>query len=430
MSVSSPLTSKFDPTRISADSVHGFGPETFVTLPPTVQHLARGLPVEFHCHGIGSADFSDLGRLSLSAVEEAAAREGVRCVPTLYLPFSRFEAFLAMMQRFSERRADGLHENIVGFAVEGPMLGSFGGTPEDGVWLPTRREWLQLAECGPLGLRYVVISPDALLPDSPLAAAKTLEHPELEWIVRTLLEHGVRPALGHFLKTSPEASAECVQRTVESAREAGARPFSGDVTTDHLFNDMPLRFVHAWRTRQDRERRQVELAAADLASWSIDTVLEQCGPVPGTIMREAHLGGLVACLNFDGEHVDIEVAKRAAELIGSRSVIAMTDRTDRPFLGSQALSRRADNSLYYQAKGIVAAGSRDIDAQIDNMRHCGISEADIWTMVMATPSRVLGLPQCDAPQTYLTCIGTDGKRYFRSGDEWATPCRETFGSTT
>jgi hypothetical protein len=387
-----------------------------------IQRFVDGLPVEFHCHGMGTTDFSDLAGLSLSGLEESARSEGVWCLPTIYLPYSKLAAFEGLMQRFAVRNAQGLHRSVVGFAIEGPLLGAFGGTPEDGVWGPTKREWERLAMCGPMGLQYIVLSPDGLQPGSPLAPNGKDDYPSIEWIVQILLAHGVRPGFGHFMKSNAPLAAECIERALEAAQGAGARPFSGDVLTDHLFNDMPLNFKHAWRT-DDRSRRELELREVDLPSWSLGNLEERCGPVPAALMRAAHAGKLTLCLNFDGEHVDIEVAKRAVELVGPRSVIAMTDRTDKPRLGSQKLTRRADNTLYYQSQGIVAAGSQHIDRQISNMRRAGIDEQSIWTMTTGTPARVLNLPTRDRDMAFLTCVDARGDRFFHNGARWTAPLR-------
>jgi N-acetylglucosamine-6-phosphate deacetylase len=378
----------------------------------------EGLPVEFHCHGMGNVDFSAFDDFDLEEVERLAAAEQVWVIPTVYMPYSKFEGFLRLLRRFSERRADGLHRHLIGFAVEGPMLGSFGGTPEDGVWLPTYSEWERLFACGRFGLQYVVMSPDALLPESPLAAKRTKDHPDVEWVVASAIAHGVRPALGHFLRKNPEASAACVERCLEAAVKAGARPFRGDVVTDHLFNDMPLSFKHAWRTREQKVKRTHELPAVRLEEWTLENIDARCGVVPAAIMRGANAGVLTACINFDNEHVAIEVAKRAVEIIGAESIMAMTDRTDRPSLGSQALTRRDYNTLFYQAGGIVAAGSQPLDRQITNMREAGIDERTLWALVSLNASRILELPTRVDSDATLTCVNEAGHRVHYDGEQW------------
>ncbi|MGW4365707.1 hypothetical protein ACWEKT_08680 [Nocardia takedensis] len=391
--------------------------------PEDIRLVVEGLPVEFHCHGIGGMDFSRFRDVDLEQIETMAAREGIYCLPVSFVPYPDFEAFLAMMRLFERRRAEGLHRHLVGFAMEGPILASVGGTPADGVWLPSKHEWTRIAECGSRGLQYIVLSPDALESYSPFAPALTPDHPDLEWIVRTLLDHGVRPSLGHFLKEDPRRSAECVERCVQVAHDAGARPYSGAIITDHLFNDMPQWFVHCWRTAEDRLRRDAEFAAQDVASWELDNLVERCGPVPAALMRAAHDGDLVTCVNFDGDHVDIEIARRAAEIVGSRSVIAMTDRTDSPTLGNQVLRRRPDNTLYYQADGIVAAGTQHIHRQIGNLLRAGMSEHDAWMLTSLTPLHVLG----DRTEAgLLSGIGAGGTRYVGHEGHWTLP--ETVGA--
>jgi hypothetical protein len=264
----------------------------------------------------------------------------------------------------------------------------------------------------------MVMSPDALIPESPLANGKTDKHPDVTWAVRALMERGVRPAFGHFLRKNPEASAGCIEACLDAAVSAGARPFRGDVVTDHLFNDMPLNFKHAWRTREAKARKAIELKELELESWSLDNLHERCGVVPAAIARAAHSGLLTACINFDDEHVAIEIAKRAVEIIGVEQIMAMTDRTDRPHLGSQRLTRRDDNSLYYQAAGIVAAGSQPLDRQIRNMRQAKIDDRTIWNLVSLNASRVLELPMPTTAATTVTCLDENGSREFWTGRQW------------
>src|SRR5580658_4393452 len=161
---------------------------------------AAGLPIEMHCHSIGGVDFSDYWSIDLDALEQAAAGEGVWCVPTLYLPRSRLNAFLKFMRRYREARDAQRIPHVIGIALEGPLLGSFGGTPEQGAWSPSHAEWERISACGVLGLQYVVLSPDADAPTSHLADAK----PDTEWIVALLVASGIRPAFGHFTPGDPD----------------------------------------------------------------------------------------------------------------------------------------------------------------------------------------------------------------------------------
>ena len=352
-------------------------------------------PIDYHCHGIGRFDFTEIPELALEEIDDQLAQQGVRSVLTLYLPKVHFEPFLRLMRAFDARRRRGGIRNICGIGLEGPLLASHGGTPRIGAWSPTRNEWQRIAACGELGLRYVVLSPDAQpggegarrLPDEPPA--------DVEWIVDALVEGGVRPALGHFLKSDPVKSASAVRRLLGRADRGGRS--SSIFVSDHLFNDMPLAFTHAFRGPAAQQRREQELGAMRIEEWSMDNLEERLGPVPAALMHGARDGLLTLCLNFDGEHVDLAICKRVVELLGADRIIAMTDRIQNARLGGQSLTRLHGGTLLYQSDGIVAAGSRSLDQQMSNMRSIGLSEMDIWQMVGFVPARILGLhPEYDA----------------------------------
>lgn len=350
----------------------------------------RALPLDVHCHGIGDVDFSEFEDIDLQRVNGLSRAERLLCLPTLYLPKPSFQPFVRFMHRFARLRNAGLVPYVTGVAIEGPLLASFGGTPERGVWAPTYAEWETLAGLGPLGLRYVVLSPDAHHPGSYIRESMTRDHPPMEWIVRTLVENGVKPALGHFTRAHPDASADAIDEVLEAAESVPGLGARDAVITDHLFNDMPLAFKHTWRTPQARLRREQELQAVRLNEWTLDNVEALAGPVPGRIMRAAAAGRLSACVNFDGEHVDVTVAKRAVDLVGAQSMIVMTDRTERARLGGQDLHRVGDSTLWYQEHEIVAAGSQGLPRQVANMAAAGLAADDILQMTVVTPARVFG----------------------------------------
>ncbi|WP_343235853.1 hypothetical protein [Streptomyces sp. SID10815] len=375
-------------------------------------YFVPSLPVEVHCHGLGDVDFSDFSRMDLKQLNEAARAEGIVCIPTLYLKQERLDDFVAFMGEFARMRADGVLPYVGAMALEGPLVASFGGTPATSVWAPSRQEWAKLASCGPLGLVYLMLSPDALTPGSYLAPALPADYPKLEWIVTTLVEAGVRPALGHFTREDPQLGADCVEAAI-SAAEAADFPGAGvRVITDHLFNEMPLLIKHAFRTSRAKAERDRVIASYDLPSWNLADLHEQVGPVPAAIIRAAHAGRITACLNFDGEHVDFAIAQRAVELAGPSNMMLMTDRSDTPDLGGQRLHRDTENSLWYQHEGVVAAGTQPIDQQIANVRGLGVPEADIWHLVSFTAHRTF-FPEADllarTPERGCFVLG-DGKR--------------------
>jgi len=349
------------------------------------------LPVEVHCHGLGEVDFSDLGAFDLDRLEAAAVAEGVQVVPTLYLHRESLDAFEAMMGSYAARRADGELGHIAGMALEGPLLASHGGTPAETVWLPGLAEWERLAALGPKGLLYSVMSPDAFFAESGLAEEIKPDTPRFEDFVPLLAGSGVRPALGHFTRQDPAGSAAMVEQVVDLAWCGGWDGPGLPVVTDHLFNDMPLTIRHAFRTRRARASRDETIAGYRLPEWTLDRIAEIAGPVPGAIMRNAATGRIAACINFDGEHVDLDIAKRAIELMGTGNAMIMTDRCDSARLGGQSLHHEQENRLWYQHDGVVAAGSQPLSRQVGNARDLGFADDEIWQLIAGTAYRVLGL---------------------------------------
>jgi hypothetical protein len=353
---------------------------------------AGRLPVEVHCHGFGGVDFSEFDRLDLRELDHAAAAEGVVCVPTLYLHRNKLASLERFVRDFAELRAGGEIRHVVGIALEGPLLASHGGTPASTVWQPTLEEWTRIAGLGSLGLLYTVLSPDAFTPGSPFAVGDRAAPRRFEDIVPLLVEHGVRPALGHFLREDPQRSAMAVHRIVELAWSARWGGTGLPVTTDHLFNDMPLRIRHAFRTSRARRDRNATVASYQLASWTLDQLAERVGPVPAAIMSLAAAGRLAACINFDGEHVDLEIAATAVRIMGVENSMLMTDRCDSARLGGQALHHEPENTLWYQDGGTVAAGSQPLARQLDNARRAGLTDHELWHLATGTAHRVFGLP--------------------------------------
>jgi hypothetical protein len=366
--------------------------------PPTVSDLfdpelrATGqLPVEVHCHGFGPVDFSDLGALDLDRLETACVAEGVCVIPTLYLHHDSLDAFEAMLDSYAARRADGELRRIVGIALEGPLLASHGGTPRATVWLPTWREWERLAACGRKGLVYTVMSPDAFAKGSGLEGGIDAASPRFEDFVPLLASSGVRPALGHFARKDPSRSAAFVERIIDLAWESDWSGPGLPVVTDHLFNDMPLAIRHAFRTSRARADRDETIASYRLEEWTLDRADEILGPVPAAIMRNAAAGRIAACINFDGEHVDPDIAKRAIELMGTENTMIMTDRCDSARLGRQLLHHESENTLWYQQDGVVAAGSQPLSHQVANARERGFGDDQIWQLIAGTAHRVFAL---------------------------------------
>jgi N-acetylglucosamine-6-phosphate deacetylase len=341
------------------------------------------LPVDIHCHGIAQIDFSALERLDLRAVEAAAAAEAIVCVPTIFLARAQLDRFVEVTHEYDALSRGGELPHIAGLALEGPLLASSGGTPGRAAWLPTAAEWTRLASCGARGLRYVVVSPDFASRHSSLRQRSAFT---LNWAIETLIDHGVAPALGHFTRGDPKMSADHVEEIL-SINEARGRPVT--VLTDHLFNDMPLAFRHAWRGRRGEREREAAIDEVLQQQWDAEDLDSMIGIVPATLIRAAGRGELVLCLNFDGEHVDPVYCRRTVKLAGAEAIVAMTDRTDVDRLAGEPLHKLEASNLWYQDGDVVAAGSTPVARQAANMRALGLGEDVIRQLTVTNPRRVL-----------------------------------------
>lgn len=92
-------------------------------------YLVPSLPVEFHCHGIGDYDFSNLDELDIEKINALAEQEGIFCIPSIFLPHNQLNQFVSFMRTFHEQKKTGRYPNILGISLEGPLLASFAGTP-------------------------------------------------------------------------------------------------------------------------------------------------------------------------------------------------------------------------------------------------------------------------------------------------------------
>ena len=373
--------------------------------------LVPAVPVDFHCHGLGSFDFSRLRPEDLTAVNRLALQQGIDCVITVFLLHDRFEGFLELMAAFGDLRDRGDLPGIVGFAVEGPLLGSVGGLPRAASWRPSRREWERIADCGEQGLEYIVLSADAYGMEAGDVSASPSDAPRLAWIVECLVERGVRPAFGHFRRQNPARSAQLIEDVLCTVERKLGCSSACCVLTDHLFNDMPRAFVHAWRTAEERLRRDREIAELAVHPWSWKQLDQQIGPVPATLMRAARDGRLTVCLNFDGEHVDLEICRHVVGMLGSQSIVAITDRIETPEVAGERLIKNEGSTLHYRRNGVVAVGSQNVDQQMANMRSIQLDEKQIWQMMAFNPGQILGrLGATGAHPHGATYIDAEGGR--------------------
>lgn len=336
-----------------------------------------------HVHGIGELDFSSLGPSDLPAVESMAAARGICLVPTIYLRRAYLLQFEQVMREFARLRSAGEVPHIVGFAMEGPCLGPEGGTPREGTWTPTADEWRRIAALGENGLVYVVMAPDAMQLHESIAPGLRFRD-----LVESVYDHGGRLALGHFRREDPHRSADLCTEVIEYIQSRCANAPEA-ILTDHLFNDMPRNFHHAFRGTAALVDRQAEIDRVLGEPWSEDSIDDLLGEVPALLLKSALNGRLTPCLNFDGAHVDLAFCERTVRFLDSSRLMAITDSVEIDVLAGEVLSRRADTTLRYREDGVVAAGSCDIDRQTSHMRDLGLAECDIENLWTNVPTRVL-----------------------------------------
>ncbi|MCF6765993.1 hypothetical protein L3V82_09425 [Thiotrichales bacterium 19S3-7] len=346
--------------------------------------LSINQPIDVHCHGIGPYDFTELDQLNLIDIENLLVKRQQQAILTLYLLPEQYENFFSILKTFSEGQTKGHFKQIKGFALEGPLLASHGGTPHRGVWNPTKKQWLALSECGKNGLIYVIFSPDSQL--NPHESSD-LNYPakNTTWIAETLLSGGVLPAAGHFLKENPAESAKALQRIYNAVAAWG----EGPTITDHLYNDMPRNFKHAWRTTDEIKNRDREINELNLNSWTFETIEEKLGIIPATMIKNAQKGLVKIAQNFDGEHVDLSIVKKTVEITGAENMMLMTDSIESQRLAGRHLKQFKPSTLLYQNENLVAAGSQPINQQIANMKKIGLSESEINQIAYQSMSYVL-----------------------------------------
>lgn len=213
-----------------------------------------------------------------------------------------------------------------------------------------------------------------------------------DWLIRLLMTNTVRLALGHFSKRNPDISAKSIEAVVTTATECDVAPRGVRVFTDHMLNDMPQRITHAFRTEVSRSDRAEKVKEWRVDDWGDPSTLNEIlGPVPATLMTLAKQGKIVLSINFDGDHVDRELALAITDHVGHDNVCLMTDRCERDSLAGQNLTLGSENTLLYQAGGIVAAGTKGVLQQISELLRHDVSGEVVNRLVGRTPEYVLAI---------------------------------------
>jgi phosphoheptose isomerase len=363
-------------------------------------------PVLFHTHGIGRFDFSSMEPGGLVEIDELAAERAVQLVPTVFLRREFGPSLREILAEYAAGRREGRYGRILGFGIEGPLLGSSGGVPDAGCWSPSACEWMELADLGMLGLSYIVMAPDAMDLTDELESGLIFRD-----VIDAFYLNGVKLALGHFRHDDPERSVRRTERVIDYI-QARYGPSPRIVITDHLYNDMPRRFTHAWRTAEEKDRREAELERFLVREWTESSLPHLLGAVPAALLRAAAEERLTPTLNFDGEHVDLEICRRTVEFLGSERLIAITDDTERLDMAGESLSRRPGSSLLFRDDGRVAAGSSGAQAQERNMRAIEATEADRANLLGGVARSVL-----DAPTRVPHAVPTVGATNRDAGRE-------------
>jgi hypothetical protein len=315
----------------------------------------------------------------LPELQALAEERQVEIVPTVYLRCEDLPRLARVMKAYSVLRENSEVPNIAGFAIEGPLLGPAGGIPRSGRWYPSPDEWRTLAGFGRLGLRYIVMAPDAMALDERIGAGLTFAD-----LLTMFYENGTRIAVGHFHRGDPKRSADRL-REVLRFLHSRYRPSPYLVLTDHLYNDMPRSFTHAWRTAKEQLRRGDEIEEFLSHDWELSDLRELLGEVPTALLSAAREGLLMPCINFDGFHVDLGICRRTVDYLGADRLIVLTDNTEVSVMADEHLTLDPDSGLWRRDDGAVAAGSCGYENQQANMRRIGLADDDIRTMFVTNP---------------------------------------------
>jgi N-acetylglucosamine-6-phosphate deacetylase len=338
--------------------------------------------VLFHTHGLASFDFSMVESHDLRAIDRIAAERQASLCATVFLQPDMLVRVRRVLTNFAEEKSKGALANLLGFAVEGPVLGPRGGTPRGSVWRPTTEQWAEVISWFRMGLKYIVISPDVVGLNEELDAGFTFAH-----LISQIYDAGGRIALGHFARRDdPAESAKRIDRIL-AFLETRFCPSPYLVLTDHLFNDMPLRFRHAFRTEADKLERENRLAPIINTTWSSATLPDLLGEVPAMLLSAAKGGRVTPSLNFDGSHVDLDVCRSVVDYLGAQRLIAITDHTDVFEMAGERLS--AVDDLLYRSDGILSASRMGHEQQRANMIKIGLSQQEIRHLFCDVPLAAL-----------------------------------------
>lgn len=96
--------------------------------------------------------------MDLYKINSYARERNQFILPCIFLAQDYIETLKAVLEEYSKNSE--LLTHVLGFGVEGPLLGRFAGVPPRGILYPTATQWEQLAELGKYGLKYIVMGSD------------------------------------------------------------------------------------------------------------------------------------------------------------------------------------------------------------------------------------------------------------------------------
>ncbi len=301
--------------------------------------------VDIHCHGaVGSEFGSDAGGSARAAAHHREAGIGLLVASLVSASDTALRQQVGVLAPLV---ADG---TLAGIHLEGPFLS------------PARR-----GAHDPAALR----DPDVALIDALLEVADAAGAPDAirqltfaperdgsDALVRTLVAHGIRPAVGHT-----DADAALVARTLAEVAALQGAP----ALVTHLFNGMPA-FHH-----------------------------RAGGPVAAALSAAAR-GEAVVELITDGVHVAPDVARMVFETVGPDAVALVSDAMvatglgDGTYrLGSLTVEVTDGTARTIDTGSIAGSTSTLADCVRWVVEVAGVDPADAHRSASRTPARALGL---------------------------------------
>lgn len=303
--------------------------------------------VDLHCHGAAGGDFPGGKDSAARAAVDFLHRSGTTTVLASLVTASRKD-LLRGLKTLRVLADEGL---IAGIHAEGPFLSH--------------------ARCGAQDPRFL-LDPDPRLLGELIGHSgghlRTMTYaPELpgsEQLVRTLVEHGVTPSLGHTdadAATTADSLRAAAELLTSAAPGTTVRP-----TVTHLFNGMPP--LH--------HRNPGPLAAC---------------------LRLAASGTVAVELIADGAHLDPETVRMVFALVGSENVILVTDSMaatglpDGDYELGPANVRVRGGEARLRSSGSLAGGTATLLEVVRRTIEAGVEVAAAVSAATAVPARILGL---------------------------------------